>query len=130
MLELAQVEVPGWAIGTTIAGMVAALGGIYVAVKKLKPEASEIIVRGAVELVTASGTVIDELKEQVEALRQQGKEIEALRGEVHACQRELADTKKELKTVKSERESLLLENTRLRGRVDALEAQVKRINGA
>lgn len=99
------------------------VGGI-VALVKLRPEGDQIIVSSAKDVVVIQAGALDELRRQIDEMRErfdtQAAEAAQAIAECHAEREEL----------RHERDTERVNNRELRGRIEALEAEVASLRSA
>jgi septal ring factor EnvC (AmiA/AmiB activator) len=111
-----------------LGGLITAVVGAIVAIYKLGPDRSSIIVKSAEVSVRIADTARDNLQEDVEALRaelaERRREEAQYRQDVEA---RLAELSAQVRAEKAEKEHVKAENALLRMRVQSLEDEVARL---
>lgn len=122
------LPVIGWIVGA------GGLGGLLIAIIKLRPEAGQIAVTAAQGAVIVQTGVIDDLQEELSRQKDKVAALERDLIQMHIeNNRQLerfSEMERHLASVEVERDRLRRERDDLRHRVTILEAQVRELNSA
>lgn len=114
--------------GFTLASMITAAVAIIgspIAWAKLRGERTNIWISASKGAVIVQGEVIEDLREQITALRGEVDHCRRQMSEVYSLQQQVAELRSKLSVTKVQRDRLKMDNDKLSGRVAHLEHVLK-----